>query len=135
MNYFLAKTDPETYSIEDFEKEKTTVWNGIRSPQALRAVKAMRKGDRVLIYHSQGKAAIMGLAEVISDPRPDSEIEKSWVVDMKFIKRFSEPILLKEIKESGLFDDWNLVFQGRLSTMTVPGEFIVWLKKVKKVQL
>ena len=131
MAYFLAKTDPETYSIDNLEHDKVTVWDGVRSPQALRAIQAMRPNDDVLIYHSQGESAIVGLARVASEPRPDSNDSKSWVVDMAFVRLFAQSVTLREIKESHLFDDWALVRQGRLSTMTVPDAFIAWLKEKK----
>ncbi|HJT55108.1 MAG TPA: EVE domain-containing protein [Ktedonobacteraceae bacterium] len=131
MAFFLAKTDPDTYSIADLEKDNVTVWDGVRSPQAIRAIKDMRPGDEVLIYHSQGEAAIVGLARVVSEPRPDPRDDKSWVVDVKFVRRFAVPVALKEIKESHKFDDWSLVRQGRLSTMSVPGSFIDWLMERK----
>ena len=73
MNYFLAKTDQESYSIEDLERDRKTVWDGVKNPQALRAIREMRPGDRVFIYHSQGEAAILGMAGVISDPRADAK--------------------------------------------------------------
>ncbi len=60
--YFLAKTDPETYSFNDFEKEKKTVWDGVKNAQALQAIRAMEKGDLVFIYHSVKDAAVVGLA-------------------------------------------------------------------------
>jgi predicted RNA-binding protein with PUA-like domain len=63
MNYFLAKTDPSTYSIADFEKERVTAWSGVRNPAAVLALKAMRKGDRVFI----GEGAIRGLAVVVGN--------------------------------------------------------------------
>jgi predicted RNA-binding protein with PUA-like domain len=129
MTYYLAKTDPETYSIEDFEKEKITTWNGIRNPLAVRALKAMQKGDKVLIYHSQGQATIRGLAVVVGNSRPDPKEPKSWLVDFKFVRKFAEPyITLKDIKELGEFNDLALVRQGRLSTMAVSLKFVNWLK-------
>jgi predicted RNA-binding protein with PUA-like domain len=131
MAYFLAKTDPDTYSITNLEEDKVTVWDGVRSPQAIRVIKDMRPGDEVLIYHSQGEAAIVGLARVVSDPRPDPRDAKSWVVDVEFVRRFAEPVTLKEIKESHKFDDWSLVRLGRLSTMGVPDNFVAWLKDRK----
>src|SRR5256886_12733732 len=131
MAYFLAKTDPDTYSITNLEEDKVTVWDGVRSPQAIRVIKDMRPGDEVLIYHSQGEAAIVGLARVVSEPRPDPNDPKSWVVDMTFVRRLSQPITLHEIKESHLFDDWALVRQGRLSTMSVPQNVLVWLEEKK----
>jgi predicted RNA-binding protein with PUA-like domain len=131
MAYFLVKTDPDTYSIANLEEDKVTVWDGVRHPQAIRVIKDMRPGDEVLIYHSQGEAAIVGLARVVSDPRPDPHDAKSWVVDVEFVRRFAEPVTLKEIKESHKFDDWSLVRQGRLSTMGVPDSFVAWLKDRK----
>src|SRR5260370_30261046 len=131
MAYFLAKTDPEHYSIDDLEQDKTTVWDGVRSAAALQAIRAMRPDDEVLIYHSQGEAAIVGLARVQSDPRPDPNDPKSWVVDMAFARRLAQPVTLREIKENHLFDDWALVRQGRLSTMSVPGDVVGWLKEKK----
>jgi len=131
MAYFLAKTDPDTYSITNLEEDKVTVWDGVRSPQAIRVIKDMRPGDEVLIYHSQGEAAIVGLARLVADPRPDPSDDKSWVVDVEFVRRFAGPVTLKEIKESHKFDDWILVRQGRLSTMGVPDSFVAWLKDTK----
>jgi predicted RNA-binding protein with PUA-like domain len=131
MAYFLAKTDPATYSIDDLEREGTTTWDGVRNAAALQAIRAMRPGDEVLIYHSQGEAAIVGLARVISEPRPDPKDSKSWVVDVTFVRRLEQPVTLREIKESHLFDDWSLVRQGRLSTMGVPDNVIAWLKEKK----
>ncbi len=133
MAYFLAKTDPETYSIEQLEREHETTWDGVRNAQALQAIKAMRPGDHVLIYHSQGEAAIVGLAKVISEPRPDSHDNKSWVVDMTFERRLERPVTLREIKETHLFDNWHLIRQSRLSTMAVPEEFINWLNEQKAI--
>ncbi len=129
MNYFLAKTDPETYSIENLEKDRKTVWDGVRNPQALRAIKEMRPGDRVFIYHSQGEAAILGLAKVASDPRADPKNPKLTVVDLEFLTRLDPPTTLREIKESHLFDDWSLVRQSRLSTMSAPSAFAEWMRK------
>lgn len=129
MSYFLAKTDPETYSIEDLERDRKTVWDGVRNPQALRAIRAMQVADRVFIYHSMGDACIVGLAKVASAPRPDPKDAKLTVVDFEFLHRLDPPTTLREIKESGLFADWALVRQGRLSTMTALPAFVEWMRK------
>lgn len=130
MNYFLAKTDPETYSIEKLEKDKQTTWDGVHNPTAVMFLKQMKKGDKVLIYHSQGEASIVGLAEVIGNSRPDPKDTKTWLVDFKYLKTFPEPrITLQQIKATHKFDDIRLVKQGRLSTMDLPENFIEWLKK------
>ena len=129
MNYFLAKTDPETYSIDQLEREHKTVWDGVKNPQALRAIASMRSGDRVFMYHSGGDAAIVGLARVASEPRPDPKNPKLTVVDLEFVTRVEPPTTLREIKESGHFNDWALVRQGRLSTMAAPAAFVTWISK------
>ncbi len=130
MKYFLAKTDPETYSIEDLKKDKTTAWSGVRNPQAVKTLQQMQKGDRVLIYHSQGQSSIVGLAAVVGNSRPDPKDIKSWLVDFKFVRQFSPPyVSLADIKQSGNFSDLILVRQGRLSTMELPPKFIAWLKQ------
>ena len=129
MNYFLAKTDPDTYSIDNFEEEQQTVWNGVRNAQALQAIKLMRPKDRVFIYHSMGHAAIMGLAQVVSPPVPDPDNPKSTVVELKFLRRLTPPTTLADIKADGRFDEWALVRQSRLSTMTAPAEFVEWMRE------
>lgn len=129
VRYYLAKTDPETYSIDQFAAEKRTVWDGVKNPQALRAIRAMHPGDRAFIYHSQGEAAIVGLAGVTSEPRPDGKDAKLAVVELEFLRKLDPPVTLREIKESHLFDDWALVRQSRLSTMEAPAEFVKWIRK------
>jgi predicted RNA-binding protein with PUA-like domain len=129
MAYFLAKTDPETYSVGDLEKQKKTAWDGVRNPQAVRAIKEMRPGDKVFIYHSGGESGVVGLARVVSEPRPDPKDPKSAVVDFEFLNRLEPGVTLAEIKQSKRFDDWALVRQGRLSTMAAPEKFVEWMRK------
>lgn len=129
MNYFLAKTDPDTYSIDDLEREKRTPWDGVRNPQAVRAIREMRPGDRVFIYHSGGASAVVGMAVVRSEPREDPKDPKSAVVDLEFAGRLEPPVTLAEIKRSGKFNDWALVRQGRLSTMAAPERFVAWMRE------
>jgi predicted RNA-binding protein with PUA-like domain len=127
--YYLAKTDPETYSVEQLEADHKTVWDGVKNPQALRAIRAMKKGDRIFIYHSMSDAAVVGLADATSDGRDDPKNAKLAVVDIEFVSRIEPPVTLREIKESGLFDDWALVRQSRLSTMPAPTHFVEWMRK------
>jgi predicted RNA-binding protein with PUA-like domain len=129
MTYFLAKTDPETYSIDDLEKQKTTAWDGVTNPQAVRAIREMRPGDKVFIYHSGGQSGVVGLARVTSESRPDPKNPKSAVADFEFLTRLDPPVSLAEIKQSKQFDDWALVRQGRLSTMAAPEKFVDWMRK------
>jgi predicted RNA-binding protein with PUA-like domain len=128
MAYFLAKTDPETYSIDDLEREKKTVWDGVTNPQAVRAIKDMRAGDRVFVYHSGGDAAIVGMATVRADGRVDPKNPKSAVADFEYAGRLNPPTTLAEIKQSKKFEDWALVRQGRLSTMAAPEKLVEWMR-------
>jgi predicted RNA-binding protein with PUA-like domain len=130
MAYFLAKTDPEDYPAEQFEKDRTTTWNGVRNPQAVRAIRAMRPGDVVFIYHSGKEAAVRAVAKVISAPREDAENPKSAVVDLEFVARLEHPVTLQEIKKSGQFADWELIRQSRLSTMRAPESFGAFVRQV-----
>jgi predicted RNA-binding protein with PUA-like domain len=128
MTYFLAKTDPETYSIDQLQRDRKTTWDGVTNAQAVRAIQQMRPKDRAFIYHSMGSPAIVGLAKVISEPRPDPQNPKSTVVDLEFLSRLEPPTTLAEIKASQLFDEWALVRQSRLSTMAAPDSFVEWMK-------
>jgi predicted RNA-binding protein with PUA-like domain len=128
MNYFLAKTDPDTYTIDDLERDKKTAWDGVTNAQAVRNIREMKPGDKVFIYHSGGVSGIVGLAKVVSEPRPDPKNVKSAVVDLEYVGRIEPPMNLSEVKQSGKFDDWALVRQSRLSTMAAPAKFVEWMK-------
>jgi predicted RNA-binding protein with PUA-like domain len=129
MALFLAKTEPGTYSIDDLKRDQTTAWDGVRNPFAVQAIKSMKPGDRILIYHSGAQRSVVGLAEVVSDPRPAENDDRSWVMDLKYVQHAKKPVTLQEVKESHLFDDWALVRQGRLSTMSAPDSFWAWLQE------
>ena len=129
MKYYLAKTDPDTYSIDDLEREHKTVWDGVTNPQAVKTIRGMRPGDRVFVYHSGGVSGVVGLATVRSEGRDDPKNPKSAVVDLEYDGRIEPPVTLAEIKQSGEFEDWALVRQGRLSTMEAPAKFVTWMRK------
>jgi predicted RNA-binding protein with PUA-like domain len=131
LRYFLAKTDPETYSIDDLEREGSTVWDGVTNAQALRAIREMKTGDRVFLYHSMGDAAVVGLADVVGDGRADARNPKLAVADFRFRARIDPPVTLREIKESGEFADSSLVKQSRLSTMEAPQKFVEWMRRLR----
>lgn len=111
------------------ERDGATVWDGVKNPQALRAIREMKAGDTVFIYHSMGAAAVVGLADIVKDGRPDAKDPKLAVADFRFRCRIKPPVTLREIKDSGLFEDWALVRQSRLSTMTVPEKFVKWIRR------
>ncbi len=128
MNYFLAKSEPSVYSIDDLERDRRTTWDGVTNAQAVRNIGEMRPGDTVFIYHSGKETAVTGVARVVSEPRPDPKNAKSNVVDLEYVGRVTPPVTLAEIKTSGEFDDWALVRQSRLSTMAAPAKFPKWMK-------
>src|SRR5260370_3779549 len=83
MNYFLAKTEPGTYSIDDLERDRRTTWDGVTNPQAIRAIRDLKPGDIVLIYNSGEISSAVGLAAVKSPPRHDPKNPKSPIVDLQ----------------------------------------------------
>lgn len=128
MPYFLAKTDPDTYSIDNLEKEHKTVWDGVTNPQAVKVILSMQPDDLVFVYHSMGQSAVVGMAKVLSAGRADPRNPKSAVADLHFLHRLEPPTTLAEIKQSKRFDDWSLVRQSRLSTMSAPEDFVDWME-------
>jgi predicted RNA-binding protein with PUA-like domain len=129
MKYYLAKSEPSVYSIDDLARDQRTVWDGVTNPQAVKAIRGMQPGDRVFMYHSGGVSAIVGMANVLSESRDDPKNPKSAVVDLGFATRLDPPSSLAEIKQSGEFADWALVRQSRLSTMEAPETFVAWMRK------
>lgn len=129
MNYYLAKSEPGTYSIDDLERDGHTTWDGVKNAQAVRAILAMKQGDRVFVYHSGGVSSIVGLAEVRSAGRPDPKDAKSAVAEFGFLRKLDPPTTLADVKGSKLFEDFALVRQSRLSTMAVPEKFVSWMRK------
>ena len=100
MAYWLLKTDPDTYSYEDLERDKKTVWDGVANNLALIHMREMKKGDLAFVYHSGAEKGIVGIAEIASDPYPDPKEEnpKLVVVDVKAKTRLTRAIPLSEIK-------------------------------------
>ncbi len=132
MRFFLAKSDPSDYSINELERDGVTDWTGVRNPQAQQAIRSMRDGDCVICYHSQGQSSVVGWGYVEGDVFADASNPKLSVFRYRFGGRIATPVTLTEVKESGLFPDFLLVRNSRLSTMEVPKEFVAWLKKKAK---
>ena len=118
---WLFKSDPETYSLSDLEREGKTVWDGVTNNLALKHLRSVRKGDSVLIYHTGEERAILGIAEVLRDAYPDPKRKDSRlvVVDIKAVKRLQRPVTLDEIKKQASLKDFALVRLPRLSVMPV----------------
>ena len=117
MADWLVKTEPGEYSFEDLRKKETATWDGVANPVAVKNIRSMKAGDRVVVYHTGGEKAAVGLARVASAPRDDKKDARLAVVDLEAGKPLSSPIPLKEIKSSSLFFDSPLVRIGRLSVV------------------
>jgi predicted RNA-binding protein with PUA-like domain len=116
---WLLKTEPSVYSFEDLEREGRTVWDGVANPVALRNLRAMKKGDRAIVYHTGEEKAAIGVAEVTREAYadPKSRNPRLVVVDLTPVARLPRAVTLKEIKSMALFADSPLVRQGRLSVV------------------
>ena len=121
MNYWLVKSEPFKYSWEQFEKDGKTFWDGVRNYTAHNNLKAMKKGDRVLFYHSNEGLAIVGIAEVVKEAYQDpTTIDPNWVaVDLKPIKALPKPVTLAQVKAESALKDMDLVRLSRLSVGAV----------------
>ncbi len=121
MKYWLLKTEPSTYSWEDFVRDKQTAWTGVRNFQARNFLRAMRVGDRALIYHSGEEKRIVGLAEIIRASYPDPTAQEGdWsAVDIKVVAPATKPFTLADAKNCATLKDMVLVRNTRLSVQPV----------------
>lgn len=115
---YLLKTEPSEYSFADLERDKSTVWDGVTNPVALKNLRGMQKGDELVIYHTGDEKRTVGTASVVS---VDASNPKSPRVTIKAGKLVA-PVTLAEIKANKLFSDSPLVRQGRLSVVPLSGE-------------
>lgn len=124
MQYWLVKTEASTYSWTDLLRDKKTSWTGVRNFQARNNLRAMRPGDKVLVYHSGDQKSIVGIAEVERDAHIDpTSTDPQWVtVDLVPIRTLPQPIDLYTIKQTRVLKKMKLVTQGRLSVMPVTAE-------------
>jgi len=116
-NYWLVKQEPEAYSWADFLKDGMTPWSGVRNFQARNNLRAMKKGDFVLFYHSVSEKQVVGLAQVDREAYPDPTAkEGDWsCVDLVPVKSLRKPVSLDAIKADRILSDLPLVRQSRLS--------------------
>ena len=123
-NYWIVKTEPSTYSFDDLTRQKTAVWDGVKNNLALKHLRQMKPGDRVLVYHTGDEKAVVGVAEVASEAYPDPKQKdaKLAVVDLQAGERLPRPVPLAEIKGERAFADLALVRIGRLSVMPASAE-------------
>jgi predicted RNA-binding protein with PUA-like domain len=117
MNYWLVKQEPEAYSFDDLVKDGTTDWTGVRNFQARNNLKSMKKGDKVLFYHSVSEKSVVGVTEVSKESYPDPTDEKWIAVEIKALKKLKKPVTLEDIKANGALNNIALVRQSRLSVL------------------
>lgn len=128
---WILKTEPSTYSFDRLMQEGTAVWDGVSNPVALKHIRAMKRGDRALIYHTGDEKSVVGIADVVSDAYPDPKLKdpKLVVVELKAVRKLARPVTLAEVKADKAFADLGLVRQGRLSVM--PASAAQWSRLVK----
>ena len=119
MNYWMVKQEPNAYSWDDFVKDGATDWTGVRNFQARNNLRAMKKGDKVLFYHSNVGKEVVGIAEVSKDGFPDPTDEKWTAVELKPVKPLKKPVTLAQIKENLALAEMKLIRQSQLSVMPV----------------
>ncbi len=121
MSTWLFKSDPDTYGLTELMRDKQTVWDGVRNNLALKHLRAAKKGDSVLIYHSGEEKSIVGIAEITKEAYPDPKQKdpKLVVVEIKFVRRLAKPVTLADVKARKEFADFLLVRMPRLSVMPV----------------
>jgi predicted RNA-binding protein with PUA-like domain len=121
VNRWLLKTEPGEYSWDDLVRDRRTAWTGVNNPLALKHIREMAKGDLAFFYHTGDQRAIVGVAKIVSAPRPDPKGgPKSAVVDIEPLEPLRSPVTLDQIKTDRAFAGWELLRIGRLSVMPVP---------------
>jgi len=123
MNYLL-KTEPTVYSFANLERDKTTIWDGVTNPAAVKHLREMKPGERLVIYHTGDEKSAVGTASVVS---VDASDVKTPLVKIKAGKAIATPKTLAEIKAHKLFAESPLVRQGRLSVVPLSDAQYSWL--------
>jgi predicted RNA-binding protein with PUA-like domain len=128
MADWLLKTEPDCYCWDDLVRDKKTVWDGVSNALALKHIRTMKKGDRALIYHTGDEKAVIGIAQVVSDPYsdPNGDDDRLAVIEIKLVKKLPNPVTLSDFKADPTFAGWELVRISRLGVMPVPEN--IWRK-------
>ncbi|MFT3911804.1 MAG: EVE domain-containing protein [Ferruginibacter sp.] len=132
MAYWLVKSEPSTYSWDQLVKDKQTTWDGVRNYAARINLRAMKKGDEVLFYHSNEGIDIVGIAKVAKEAYQDpTTTDEAWVaVDLKPVKKIKNPVTLAQLKSDKRFANMDLVRLGRLSVQTVKENEWKWIMEM-----
>jgi len=121
---YLLKTEPTVYSFADLQREQTTIWDGVTNPVALKNLRAMKPGERLIVYHTGDEKSAVGTASVVS---VDPSDPKNPLVKIKVGKPLGKPVPLAEMKANRLFAESPLVRQGRLSVVPLTEQQYEWL--------
>jgi predicted RNA-binding protein with PUA-like domain len=117
MALWLFKEEPDHYNFADLQRDGRTVWDGVSNNLALKYLRQVRPGDRVLYYHTGKEKAVVGEMRVVSEPRTDED--QGVVVEVEAVRALAQPVPLARIKQDTLLSDWELVRLPRLSVMPV----------------
>jgi len=119
MNYWLAKSEPESYSWAQLVKDGKTAWTGVRNFQARNNLRAMKKGDAVFFYHSVTDKQVVGVAKVVKEAYADATAkEGDWsCVDLAPLKPLAQPVALAAVKQDSVLRESLLVKQSRISVV------------------
>jgi len=121
---YLLKTEPTAYSFADLQRDKSTIWDGVSNPVALRNLRAMKPGDGLVIYETGERKSAVGTASVVA---VDASDPKNPQVKIKAGKALVKPVTLGEVKANKLFADSPLVRQGRLSVVPLSASQVKFL--------
>lgn len=121
---YLLKTEPTVYSFANLERDKTTIWDGVTNPAAVKHLRGMKPGERLVIYHTGDEKSAVGTAEVVSVEPSDP---KTPLVKIKVGNAIAKPKTLAEIKARAAFSASPLVTQGRLSVVPLTAAQYDWL--------
>ena len=121
---YLLKTEPTVYSFANLERDKTTVWDGVTNPAAVKHLREMKPGERLIIYHTGDEKSAVGTASVVTVDASDPRVPQ---VKIKAGKPIAKPKTLAEIKAHKLFADSPLVRLGRLSVVPLTSAQFAWL--------
>ena len=121
MAQWLVKEEPEQYGYAQLERDRKTVWAGVRNALAQKHLRTIRKGDPVFYYHTGKEKAVVGIARAVSDayPDPSDASGKLYVVDIAPTRKLPKPVTLAAIKATPAFASFPLVRMSRLSVMPV----------------
>ena len=121
---WLLKTEPTAYSFAQLQRDRRTVWDGVKNPQALKNLAQVQQGDRLFVYHTGDEKAVVGIATALSGAYPDPKKNdpKLPVIDLAPVAPLAHPVSLAAIKANPKFNGWELVRLPRLSVMPVSAE-------------